>query len=95
MRVLHLAPERAIAGRLAALVGDGYEPADINPATFPDIPGIRKLDLSVDASALSSYHYNVIIHSHIMEHVRCHVTAVLYHLHRALMSNGKQFAQFQ
>ncbi|WP_419825687.1 methyltransferase domain-containing protein [Sphingomonas sp.] len=90
MRVLHLAPECAIAGRLAALVGDGYEPADINPAGFPDVPGIRKLDLTVNASALPSGHYNVIIHSHVMEHVRCNVTAVLYHLHRALTPNGKQ-----
>ena len=90
MRVLHLAPERAIAGRLAAIFGDGYEPADFDPTGFPDVPGTRKLDLATDAAALPSGRYDIIIHSHVMEHVRCNVTAVLFHLHRALTPGGKQ-----
>lgn len=90
MRILHLAPERAIAGRLAALIGEGYEPADFDPTGFPDVPGTRKIDLSSDADALPSGRYDLIIHSHVMEHVRCNVTAVLFHLHRALTPSGKQ-----
>jgi phosphoglycolate phosphatase len=90
MRVLHLAPERAIAARIATLVGDGYEPADFDPSGFPDVSGTRKIDLATDASALLSGRYDVIIHSHVMEHVRCNVTAVLFHLHRALASSGRQ-----
>lgn len=90
IRVLHLAPERAIAGRLATLIGDGYEPADFDPTGFPDVPGIRKLDLTTEAETLPSGRYDIIIHSHVMEHVRCNVTAVLFHLHRALTSSGKQ-----
>jgi phosphoglycolate phosphatase len=90
MRVLHLASERAIAGRIAALVGDGYEPADFDPSGFPDVPGVRKLDLVADAPAVPSGRYDLIIHSHVMEHVRCNVTAVLFHLHRALAPQGRQ-----
>lgn len=90
MRVLHLAPERAIAGRLATLVGDGYEPADFDPTGFPDVPGTRKINLATDAATLPSARYDLIIHSHVMEHVRCNITAVLFHLHRALTSSGKQ-----
>ena len=90
MRVLHLAPERAIAGRLAAIVGDGYEPADFDPSGFPDVPNTRRFDLASEAHTLPSGQYDIIIHSHVMEHVRCNVTAVLFHLHRSLSPSGKQ-----
>lgn len=90
MRVLHFAPERAIAPRLAAILGDGYEPADFDPSGFPDLPGIRRLDLVADAAGLPSRRYDLVIHSHVMEHVRGNMTAVLYHLHRALKPGGRQ-----
>ena len=90
LRVLHLAPERAVAGRIGALVGGGYDPVDLNPSDFPEVAGIRKLDLAGAAATLPTGCYDLIIHSHVMEHVRCNVTAVLFHLHRALSPDGRQ-----
>lgn len=88
LRMLHIAPERAFADRLRAILGEGYDPVDIDPAAFPDIAGIRRLDLT-EAAELPSDAYDIIFHSHVMEHVPCNVTAVLFHLHRALRPGGR------
>jgi phosphoglycolate phosphatase len=89
-RCLHIAPEAALAGRLHAILGDGYEPVDIEPERFRFAPGIRRFDLVGQAAALPSGHYDLILHSHVMEHVRGNVTAILFHLHRALKPDGHQ-----
>ncbi|WP_160299109.1 phosphoglycolate phosphatase [Sphingomonas sp. SRS2] len=90
LRVLHLAPERAFAERLSALYGEGYEPVDYDPELYDYVPDIRKIDLVEDAARLPSGYYDLIIHSHVMEHIPCNITAILYHLHRSLKPHGKQ-----
>jgi len=90
LRCLHIAPEAALAPRLRAILGDGYEPVDVAPEHYRYAPGIRGFDLVADAPALPSSAYDLILHSHVMEHVRGNVTAVLFHLHRALKPGGKQ-----
>ena len=89
LRVLHFAPEPGLATRLHEILGDGYDPVDLEPDRFDVVPGVRKLDLVEDAARLPSRHYDAIVHSHVMEHVPCNVTAVLYHLHRALKPDGR------
>lgn len=90
VRCLHIAPEAALAPRLHAILGDGYEPVDIAPERYPFAPGIRRFDLVADAPALRSGTYDLVLHSHVMEHVRGNVTAILFHLHRALTPGGRQ-----
>jgi len=90
LRCLHIAPEASLAPRLHAVFGRGYEPVDVAPDFFPFAPGIRHFDLVADAPALPSDVYDLILHSHVMEHVRGNVTAILFHLHRALKPEGKQ-----
>ncbi len=90
LRVLHIAPERPFAERFHAIWGEGYEPVDIDPGLYDFAPNIRPIDLVQDAARLPSGHYDLIIHSHVMEHIPCNVTAVLYHLHRSLKPDGKQ-----
>ena len=90
LRCLHIGPEAALAPRLHAILGDGYEPVDIAPEQYPFAPGIRRFDLVRDAPDLPSHSYDLILHSHVMEHVRGNVTAVLFHLHRALKPDGRQ-----
>nr|WP_255732831.1 methyltransferase domain-containing protein [Ruegeria sp. Ofav3-42] len=89
MRVLHLAPEKSLAGILSRENID-YDPIDIEPGNFPFCT-VRKFDLCEDAANLPSNHYDLIIHSHVMEHIPCNVTAVLFHLHRALKPSGMHF----
>jgi phosphoglycolate phosphatase len=88
LRCLHIAPEAALAPRLHALLGEGYEPVDIDPGRFPFAPNIRPFDLVADVASLPSGTYDLILHSHVMEHVQGNVTAILFHLHRALRSDG-------
>ena len=90
LRMLHIAPEHAFAERLQAIYGDGYEPVDIDPSGYPFTPHIRRLDLVEDAARLPSSRYDVVLHSHVMEHIACNITAVLFHFHRALKPGGKQ-----
>lgn len=90
VRCLHIAPEAALAPRLHAIMGDGYEPVDVAPELYPFAPGIRAFDLVRDAAALPSGRYDLILHSHVMEHVRGNVSAILFHLHRALKPAGSQ-----
>jgi phosphoglycolate phosphatase len=89
-RCLHIAPEAALAARIHAILGDDYEPVDIEPERFPFAPGIRHFDLIAHTASLPSGHYDLIVHSHVMEHLRGNVTAVLFHLHRALKPEGQQ-----
>ncbi|WP_162875570.1 methyltransferase domain-containing protein [Sphingomonas crusticola] len=88
VRILHIAPERAFADRLRAVAGENYDPVDIDPAGYAHVPGTRPFDLCADAAELPSAFYDLVIHSHVMEHVKCNVTAVLWHLHRALRPGG-------
>lgn len=90
LRVLHIAPERPLASRFHAIWGAGYEPVDFDPGLYDFAPDIRKIDLVEDAARLPSGRYDAIIHSHVMEHIPCNITAILYHLHRALKPDGKQ-----
>ena len=90
LRCLHIAPEAALATRLRAIFGDGYDPVDIAPELYPFAGGIRRFDLVMDTPALASATYDLVLHSHVMEHVRGNVSAVLFHLHRALRPGGKQ-----
>ena len=88
-RVLHFAPEYGLHEWLRARAGAGYDPVDFSPSRYK-WAGARKMDLTTDAEGLKSETYDLILHSHVMEHIPCNTTAVLYHLHRALKPDGMQ-----
>jgi phosphoglycolate phosphatase len=85
--VLHLAPERGLYEAIRALGPAAYHVADFDPRRYANIPGVVRLDLC-DLDALPSNHYDLIIHSHVLEHVPCNIAYPLYHLHRALTPDG-------
>lgn len=87
-KILHFAPERGMYSFLSKVEGVQYEPVDFAPENFK-LRGVKKFDLCYDAAKLPSNKYDLIIHSHVMEHIPCNVTAVLFHLHRALKPGGK------
>ena len=86
-RMLHLAPEKGLSGRFRSILGVGYDPVDISPRRYP-WEQVRRFDLTTDAEMLEDESYDVVLHMHVMEHIRCDVTAVLFHLHRALKNGG-------
>lgn len=90
MRVLHLAPEVGLAKYLIGIVGaENYDARDIDIERYKNV-GVTYFDLVKDADKLPSRSFDLVIHSHVMEHLPCNVTAVLYHLHRSLTPDGMQ-----
>ncbi|MGB3812938.1 MAG: methyltransferase domain-containing protein [Shinella sp.] len=86
---MHFAPELGIGRYLKSIVGDNYEAYDINPSLYSKEFNVKRFDLVNDTEKLKSNSYDLILHVHVMEHIPCNVTAVLYHLHRALKDSGR------
>lgn len=90
-RVLHMAPEpglyRALKKRLQSAEPGNYICADIDPDRFKFVNNMDRLDLC-DLDGQPSDQYDVIVHSHVMEHVACNIAYTLFHLHRMLKPEG-------
>lgn len=87
-RVLHIAPEKGIYDKISGIVSaGGYETRDFNPELYKFAKGIQHIDLC-RLESLPSDHYDLILHSHVLEHVTCNIAYTLFHLHRALKETG-------
>jgi len=89
-RVLHIAPERGIYQKLGRIVApENYHTADISPEHFTGFaPQTRRMDLC-DLDACATSEYDLILHSHVLEHTPCNIAYTLYHLHRMLRPEGR------
>jgi phosphoglycolate phosphatase len=94
--VLHLAPDRSLANYFTRVCPAGYDPADIDPESYDKKIGrsVRKLDLITDADTLPTEHYDLVLHSHVIEHVPTNVTLLLMNLHRAVKPGGYHLLAF-
>jgi hypothetical protein len=89
-RILHLAPEPGIYRRLEGRVTPGnYTCADINPKRYRFAKNVVRIDLT-DLEEQQSDRYDVIIHSHVMEHIPCNIAYTLFHLDRMMKPEGQQ-----
>ena len=88
MRVLHLAPEPMIGKHIKSIVGNGYDARDYSPDNFPKELNVQRIDLVTESEYLPSDWFDLIVHVHVLEHLPCNYTAVLYHLHRSLKLGG-------
>lgn len=92
MRVLHFAPERQLFLKIFNAVGQGYSIRDLDVERYSRLLAtgiqIEKFDLCNDLETLPTNHYDLILHNHVLEHLPCNITAVLWHLHRSLNENG-------
>jgi phosphoglycolate phosphatase len=89
-KVLHFAPERSLYEALKNRVTSGnYVTADLDPTRYKFAKNIVKIDCC-DMDEQPSNEYDLIIHSHIFEHLPCDFAYTLSHMHRMLKPNGKQ-----
>jgi hypothetical protein len=87
-RVLHMAPERSLYNALKKRIQPAnYVCADLNPDAYGFVGNMSRLDLC-NLDDQPSDRYDVIIHSHVLEHVPCNIAYILFHLHRMLKSEG-------
>ena len=86
-KVLHFAPERGLHDAFMKMDEIGsYVCADFDPARYRFADCV-KMDLcSLDDQP--SLEYDLIIHSHVLEHVPCNIAYTLFHLHRMLKNDG-------
>lgn len=89
-KILHLAPEPGIYKLLEGRVAPGnYICADINPKRYGFAKDIIRMDLT-DLEEQQSDQYDIIIHSHVMEHIPCNIAYTLFHLDRMMKPEGQQ-----
>ncbi|QSX79648.1 SAM-dependent methyltransferase [Agrilutibacter solisilvae] len=86
-RVLHLAPERGLSVWLSQQFRD-YVPADYDLPRYSHIPGIVKVDLCQRDYGLSGK-FDLILHSHVIEHLPINYAVVLIRLHKMLARDGR------
>lgn len=89
-RILHLAPERCLFDALSRRASpENYVTSDFDPALYRSFaPNCRHIDLC-DMDEWPSDGFDLIIHSHVLEHVPCTLAYPLYHLHRMLTEGGR------
>lgn len=86
-RILHIAPERGLFSYLNAK-SQNYVCADIDVERYSHIPDVRYIDLCDPKTYNSWGNFDLIIHSHVIEHIPCNYTVALIHLHNMLSQNG-------
>lgn len=89
--VLHIAPERALVPLFAPIFGARYTLADIRAEALDGFdPGIerRVLDVTDPDPALLARRFGLVIHSHVMEHVRGSWPLAFLRLHALLEPAG-------
>lgn len=92
MSVLHMGPEGPMYSYFLGLCGDDYYPADIDPDHYnqhiTDTKKLEKIDLCRMDEFLKGRKFDLIYHSHVLEHVICNYTMVMLRLQEYIKPGG-------
>jgi phosphoglycolate phosphatase len=87
-RVLHLAPERGVYDRFSQILApEDYVVADFDPTGYPFAKNCVQIDLT-RMEGWPSDHFDLIVHSHVIEHIPATLAYPIFHLHRMLKPAG-------
>ena len=71
------------------IIGDGYVAADYSPENFNNAQvKIQKLDLCASEVPFNKKTFDVVMHNHVLEHVRCDVASVIRRLNSLIKPGG-------
>lgn len=84
-RILHFAPDKGLSRHLENCAF--YDPVDFDPKWYPHTH-TRQFDMLKDMETLETNSYDLIIHSHVLEHIPCNIAPLLHHMYRALKPDG-------
>lgn len=92
MNILHFAPEKSLHDLIQSYSPSEYIKADISTS----VQGIEVtyFDIPKQIHTLPENHFDLILHNHVMEHLRCSDVFVAYHIHRALKPGGHHLFSF-
>lgn len=85
--VLHIAPEYGLYKYIKEKT-DNYVCADIDLERYSHISNIKYIDLCNPETVSGMGKFDLIIHSHVIEHIPCNYTMSLINLHNLLNRNG-------
>jgi hypothetical protein len=89
-KVMHFAPEKGIYDYISSKIGyDCYHVFDLKPKRYAFAKNIKRFDLIQDFEKIRDDQYDLVLHSHVIEHIPCNYTYLLYHIHRVLKPTGK------
>lgn len=85
LKVLHVSPEKAFYKLFGSLKNIQYFPIDLMPEKYDY--GIRTIQMDVTAMTFADNSFDIIICSHVMEHIRADLTA-MNEMYRVLKPGG-------
>ena len=89
-KVLHIAPEKGLYAFLAKkLRPENYLVADFDPRGYSFTQNCLTIDLC-NMDEWQSDQFDLVIHSHVLEHTPCNIAYSMFHLSRILKHSGKQ-----
>jgi hypothetical protein len=90
VRFLNLAPEPFMLTHGRRIIGDSYVAADYDPDSFPAAwrRSIVPVDVCQDRLPFERGSFEVVMHSHVLEHVMCSVAEVVTRIDSLLADGG-------
>ena len=87
-RVLHIAAEAVLARKLKEVYGSNYTIANVSMEAMAGIDGVNKMVFDLCRPPLIGESFDVILHSHVLEHVYCNWALALMRINSLLKPGG-------
>ncbi|WP_434222746.1 FkbM family methyltransferase [Limnospira platensis CENA597] len=89
MKLIHFAPEKSLYNIFSSKLGSLYTPVDFD-VTLYETKGMEvgQVDMCSDLSKVNLHSFDVILHMHVLEHIKCDYKKALKNMHEAMKLGG-------